>query len=214
MLGSANCSLVIVGAGGFGREVFDIVVAMNEAGAQLDLDGYVDDAPGADRLLDALGTRRLGPVRALADRVFVLGIGSGDLRQSFDERLTAAGCRPATLVHPSATIGGENRIGEGCIVAAGARVTTNITLGRHVDLHVNATVGHDSLLDDFVSVYPGGTVAGNVHLARGATIGTGATVLPGVSVGVGAMVGAGAVVVKDVDAHATVAGSPARPTRR
>ncbi len=111
-----------------------------------------------------------------------------------------------------ATVGGDNRIGEGCILAAGARVTTNITLGRHVDLHVNSTVGHDSVLDDFASVYPGATVSGNVHLCEGVTIGTGANVLPGVTVGAGAFVGAGAVVIADVEPGVTVAGVPARPT--
>ncbi len=99
---------------------------------------------------------------------------------------------------------------EGCILTAGARVTTNITLGRHTQLHVNCTIGHDSVLDDFVSVYPGATVSGNVHLAEGVTIGTGANVLPGVTVGAGAFVGAGAVVTADVEPGVTVVGVPAR----
>ena len=78
---------------------------------------------------------------------------------------------------------------------------------------MNSTIGHDSVLDDFVSVYPGATVSGSVHLADGVTIGTGANVLPGVSVGAGAFVGAGAVVTGDVDPGVTVAGVPARPVR-
>jgi sugar O-acyltransferase (sialic acid O-acetyltransferase NeuD family) len=224
---TAPTRLVIVGAGGFGREVHGLVDALNAAGVTVDLVGYVDDADTSDELLARLGTSRLGRIDVLADADadadrnsplgsdvgFVIAIGAGDVRRRIDERLTAAGRRPATLVHPMATIGGDNRIAEGCIVTAGARVTTNITLGRHTQLHVNCTIGHDSVLDDYVSVYPGATVSGSVHLADGVTIGTGANVLPGVTVGAGAFVGAGAVVTADVDPGTTVVGAPARPTR-
>jgi len=213
-----RAQLVLVGAGGFGREVHDIVVALDAAGAGLELLGYVDDSPGDHPLLARQGITFLGASDVLVrhpDRGrigFAIGIGSGAVRRALDAKLTAAGLDPTTLVHPMATVGGDNRVGEGCILAAGARVTTNITLGRHVDLHVNSTIGHDSVLDDFASVYPGATVSGNVHLCEGVTIGTGANVLPGVTVGAGAFVGAGAVVIADVEPGVTVAGVPARPT--
>ena len=217
---TVRAQLVIVGAGGFGREVHAVVEAINAAGDALDLVGYVDDLGTSDELLARLGTLRLGGIDLLCtdagpidgDVGYVVAIGAGEVRRRIDTRLTAAGRRPLTLVHPMATVGGDNRIAEGCILTAGARVTTNITLGRHTQLHVNCTIGHDSVLDDFVSVYPGATVSGNVHLAEGVTIGTGANVLPGVTVGAGAFVGAGAVVTADVEPGVTVVGVPARPT--
>jgi sugar O-acyltransferase (sialic acid O-acetyltransferase NeuD family) len=215
---SRDVALVIVGAGGFGREVLDVVEAMNDAGAEIDFVGYVDDAETSVPLLDRRGAPYLGPVGGLtvAGRVderagFVIGIGAGEVRRRLDAILTSAGRRPLVLIHPMATVGGDCRIGEGCVLAAGARVTTNITLGRHTQLHVNATIGHDSVLDDFVSVYPGATVSGSVHLADAVTIGTGANVLPGVSIGAGAFVGAGAVVIADVEPGVTVVGVPAKP---
>jgi len=219
---SRDSSLVIVGAGGFGREVLDVVDAMNAAGADLEFVGYVDDTDTSVPLLERLGAPYLGAVERLAedpssivaDTGFVIGIGAGDVRRRLDEVLTNAGRRPLVLIHSMATVGGDCRIDEGCILAAGARVTTNITLGRHTQLHVNSTIGHDSVLDDFVSVYPGATVSGNVHLEHGVTIGTGANVLPGLRVGAGAFVGAGAVVTSDVEPGVTVAGVPARPIGR
>jgi hypothetical protein len=214
-------ALVIVGAGGFGREVLDVVEAMNAAGADLEFVGYVDDSEASVPLLERRGATYLGAVDQLADGSsidqaagFVIGIGAGDVRRRIDALVTASGRRPLVLVHPMATIGGDCRIGDGCILAAGARVTTNITLGRHTQLHVNSTIGHDSVLDDFVSVYPGATVSGNVHLGECVTIGTGANVLPGVTVGAGAFVGAGAVVTSDVAPGVTVVGAPARPVNR
>lgn len=207
--------IVIVGAGGFGREVLDVIEAINAAGGNLEFRGFIDDGPVDEELLARRGARLLGTGEALRemDVLYVIAIGSGTARRSVAERLVGGASAPVALAHPAATVGGDNRIGPGCILTAGCRVTTNITLGWHVQLHVNCTVGHDSTIGDFVSVFPGATVGGNVTIGRGATIGTGANVLPGVTIGEGAFVGAGAVVTRDVEPGQTVVGSPARPVR-
>ena len=85
-----------------------------------------------------------------------------------------------------------------------------MTLSSHTQVHYNATVGHDCVLDEGATVLPGANVAGAVRLGRGATVGSGAIVLQGLQVGEGATVGAGAVVTHDVPAGTIVVGSPAR----
>jgi sugar O-acyltransferase (sialic acid O-acetyltransferase NeuD family) len=204
--------LVIIGAGGFGREVLDVVEALETSGQHLEFRGFIDDADIDSERLVRRGTRCLGGAASIgrhADR-FVVGVGAGNVRARLADVAIACSARPVTLVHPAATIGGDTLLGDGCIVAAGARLTTNIRLGQHVDLHVNATIGHDCVLGDFVSVYPGANVGGEVVLGRFATIGSGAIVLPRVTVGEGAYVGAGAVVTRDVEPGMTVAGVPAK----
>lgn len=84
-------------------------------------------------------------------------------------------------------------------------------MGTHCQIHYNATVGHDTVLEDFVSVFPGANVAGAVRLGAGATVGSNATVLQGITMGAGAFVGAGAVVTRDVEPGRLVTGVPARP---
>jgi len=204
--------LVIVGAGGFGRECLDIVEALNRCGADLDFLGFLDDTGGDDQLLRRRDAVCLGPIADTpADVSHVIAIGDGSARRRIAEALEGNGRSPAVLVHPQSTVGSDCRIGEGTIVNTGARATTNITLGCHVQLHANCTVGHDAELDDFVSVYPGATISGSVRLGAGVTIGTGANVLPGVRVGAGGFVGAGAVVTRDVAPGTTVVGVPAAP---
>lgn len=213
MIPTTSGRIVIVGAGGFGREVLDVIEAINLAGGSLEFVGFVDDGDVDTELVRRRGARLLGPCSTLApdEGSYIIGIGNGHVRQRLAHEFDARGLTPATLVHPAATIGGDTNLSAGCILAAGSRVTTNIRLSRHTQLHVNSTVGHDSFLDAFVSVYPGGTVSGNVTLGTAVTIGTGANVLPGMNIGAGALVGAGAVVTRDVPPNTTVVGSPARP---
>ncbi len=210
--------LVIVGAGGFGREVLDVVEAINLAAAQVryEVVGVVDDAP-SDRnlsLLDKRGVPYLGDSDELTSRLdavaFSIGIGSPSARRAVAMKLEAGGARPITLVHPSASLGFDVQVGDGSVICAGARVTTNVVIGRYVHLNLNATVGHDSSLGDFVSINPLASVSGDCVLGDEVLVGVAGVILNGLTVGRGATVGGSACVVKDVAGGATVKGVPAR----
>lgn len=121
---------------------------------------------------------------------------------------------PATLVHPRALIAPDTELGPGCLVMGGAYVSSSVRLGAHSQVHYNATVGHDSVFGERVTLYPGGNVSGAVQLADGATVGSNAVVLQGRRIGANAFVGAAAVVTRDVPAGEVVVGSPARPLVR
>jgi len=206
--------LVIVGAGGHGRETLDIVEAINAASAQplWRFVGFVDDGPADNQLIERRNTAVVGATEWLEANAstYVIGIGSPEIRAQLDARLTAAGRTAATLVHPSATVGSDNSTGHGVLLAAGSRVTTNVTLGRHVHLNVNAVVSHDCIIGDHTTLSPGVHLNGNVTVGNGVFFGTGAIVTPGITIGDHAVVGAGAVVVADVPAGSTVKGVPAK----
>jgi sugar O-acyltransferase (sialic acid O-acetyltransferase NeuD family) len=199
--------VAIVGAGGHGREVLDVVEACG-----LSFAGFVDDDP---RDVDALVRREavvLGPLSHLSELEMevLLGLGDSGTRRRVAERLpTVVWAGP--VVHPSATTGRDVELGAGTVLTAGCRLTTHIVVGRHGYVGPNATIGHDAVLGDFVTVLPGATVSGSVHLETGTSVGTGANVRQGVRVGEGAIIGAGAVVIDDVAPGTTVVGVPARP---
>jgi len=223
--------LVIVGAGGHGRETLDVVEARNRdtAGTHgsgpIDVVGFLADLieedvlarrgvphlGSSDRLVPLLGASAQESASLLR---FHLAIGSSAVRARLDrwviEQDPALADRAASLVHPAATVGSDLRLGPGLFLAAGARLTTNITAGRHTHLNLNAAVSHDCVLGDYVTLSPGALVNGNVSLGDGVFLGTGAIVLPGRSIGAGATIGAGAVVTRDVPAEVTATGVPAR----
>lgn len=210
--------IVIAGIGGFGREVIDIVEACNaEAPGSYEFLGSLDDSPSSKNLelLVARGVPYLGTISewvrgADVHTTFAIGIADPDARRAVDELLTSKGLRPEILIHPTATIGSASSLAPGTILCAGARLTTGVVTGHHAHVHVNATVGHDTALEDYSSIYPLGAVSGACIIGRGATIGAHATVLQGLRVGEGSFIGAGAVTVSDVGPGRIVKGVPAR----
>lgn len=211
--------IVVVGAGGHGREVLDVIAACNavEDDAGYKLLGVVDDAPEQINLrrLDERGITFLGDLSSWlqhADRGvrYVIGIGSMLSRRAVDRRMTAAGFEPATLIHPSAVLGSAVRLSPGVVVCPGVILTTNITVGRHTHLNFGAAVGHDTRIGNYVMVNPSANISGDCAIEDDVMLGVGCVVLQGLTVGRGAMVGASACVVRDVPAEQVAKGVPAR----
>ena len=203
----------IFGASGFAREVADVADSLGHRAIFIARDQAEQDAwtLAGEIMLEA-------DMGRYPDMEFVIGIGENTVRERVASR--HADALPFTsLIHPSATFGRGQRESieatRGVIVCAGVRFTNNIEVGDFSIFNLNATVGHDVVVERFVNVAPGACISGNVHLRTGCWIGTGAAVNQGTSehhliVGAGTVVGSGAVVVKDCDDNAVYVGIPAR----
>lgn len=210
--------IIVIGAGGFGRETLDVIEAINIAAQDSvwDVIGVVDDGPAeiqVERLRDR-EIRLLGGIDAnrelFACTHYVVGIGAPSVRVRTAEKVEAWGARPATLVHPSAVVGTRVAIAGGSVVCGGVQISTNVRLGRHVHINPGAIIGHDSTLDDYVSVNPGAIISGEVSVGREVLVGAGACILQGLSIGAGATIGAAACVTRSVPEIVTAKGIPAR----
>ena len=216
--------LVIVGAGGFGREVLDVVEAINLQGSphsssqSFDFLGFLDDGPVDAELLERRGAKHLGSV-ALAkefhgDVAFALAIGWPEARRALEQALRQFELTYVVLVHPTAWVGSRCSLASGAVVRANASLMTEVTLGRHTHVHANAAVGHDARLGDLVTILPGATVGGGVQIGSEVLLGANTAVNQGVNIGAATKVGSGAAVIGDLDARVVAVGVPARSITR
>jgi len=209
--------IAIFGAGGFGREVVQLIRDINGQHAtgqrRWSCAGFVVDS-GLLGQAQVAGLPVLGDIDWLAanpDVLVVVAVGAPAARRRITRRIEAR-CPNvfATLVHPRAWVGDHVEVGAGSVICAGALVTTDIHIGAHVHVNIGCTVGHDAVLDDFATLNPSVNVSGNVRIHEGTEVGTGSVIIPGCTLGHWAIVGAGSVVTRPVPENVTVVGSPAR----
>jgi sugar O-acyltransferase (sialic acid O-acetyltransferase NeuD family) len=206
-------SLVIIGAGGHGREVLDVVEAINAVEPTYKVLGFLADGDGAHEPLARRSAKILGPSSLVdsLDADYVVAIGNPVARAEIDRRCMSKGLLSPILIHPAASVGSDVHLGPGSVVMAGARITTNVVAGRHLQVNVNATISHDGRIGDYVTISPGCNISGNVELGDSVYLGTGCVVIPGIRIGANTMVGAGAVVIRDLPGDVTAVGVPAKP---
>jgi sugar O-acyltransferase (sialic acid O-acetyltransferase NeuD family) len=206
--------IVIIGAGGFGREVLDVIDACNQADEIYEPLGFIVDpqygTPGT--LIN--NKPILGGFDWLekhVDDVYVTcGVGPSHLRYQLIQRAIAVNCRFINLIHPSTIITRWVTMGQGVIITAGCILTNQIKIGSHVHLNLDCTIGHDVVLQDFVTLAPGVHVSGNVTLGLGCYVGTGANIIEKLQVGDWSIIGAGSAIVKSIPPNTTVVGIPGK----
>jgi sugar O-acyltransferase (sialic acid O-acetyltransferase NeuD family) len=207
--------LLLIGAGGFGREAAEAVRAVNTLRPTWQLLGFLDDDPGKLGTTPA-GLPVLGPVDLLSDyptAQVVLCPGRPDnysIRPKLAERLALDDERYATIVHPTATVGLSCEVGPGSVLLAHVDLTANVLVGRHVAVMPQVVLTHDVLVADFATLASGARLGGGCHVGQGAYVSSGACLREGTSVGGRAMVGMGAIVTHDVPDGRLWYGVPAR----
>jgi sugar O-acyltransferase (sialic acid O-acetyltransferase NeuD family) len=205
--------LGIFGTSGFAREVGDIADELGYQPIYIARDQSEQNAwsfPGEVILESQVNDYR--------DIGFTIGIGENVIRQKIAKRF-AGQLSFINLIHPSATFGQNQRRSieakQGIIVCAGVRFTNNIQVGDFGVFNLNATIGHDVIVSDFVNLAPGAHISGNVHIGARCWIGTGAAINQGngntkLHIGEDTVIGSGSVVVKACEPNSVYVGIPAK----
>lgn len=206
-------SLIIAGASGHGKVIADIAVKTE----RYDEIVFLDDNPKMDEIMgfavigsivpdEVLFKQRLGE----GEIEFIIAIGNSKIRMEKQELFENAGMKPAILIHPTAVIGMDVKIGRGSVVMANAVVNSGTSIGKGCIINTAATVDHDNSIEDFVHVSVGAHLAGTVNVKSHTWIGAGAVVSNNITISATCTIGAGAVVVKDICQSGIYIGVPAK----
>lgn len=207
--------LVIMGAGGLGREVAWLVNDINKEKPKWDLIGFLDDYKTGKTVE---GYPILGKIEDISNinptPWCVIAIADSKARRALDNMVLIRGINLATLIHPSVNMSEHVLIGEGSIICAGSIITTNIKLGRCCIVNPGGFIGHDTVLNDYVSMMPGTNLAGEVIVGEGCYFGLNSCVINRTAIGDWSVIGAGATVIDDIPACSVAVGVPARVIKK
>lgn len=204
-------NIIIVGAGGFGRELLQWIKDINAVQGTWNIKGFIDDDL---HTLDKLNCdyRILSTIKDYvvdSDSVLALGIADPHMKENVTKSLLEKGCEFASIIHPSAKIGELNQIGKGFIAYPKALVTTNVFIGDFVTL-LSSNVGHDAVIDDYCTISSWCDVTGGVHLAERVYLASGVKIIPRCTIGADSYLCAGSVVFNNVKPCSKMLGNPAK----
>ena len=204
--------VLIVGAGGHGQVVADVLRAAFRNGSADYPFGYADhdESLWGHLLLDVPVMGSIDDIGGFSHDAVIVGVGDNRTRRRLFESLLRTHERFVTARHPSAILSTHSVVRQGTVVCAGAIVNPGACVGSNVILNTASSVDHHCVIGDHAHIAPGARLGGNVTIGQGALIGIGAIVLPGRRVGAWTVVGAGAVVTQDLPDGVIALGAPAR----
>ena len=204
--------MLIIGAKGFAKEVLEILHQNNELDNLSFYDDLSVDFP--DILFDKFPVVK-SEVEAKnylkkTNNQYTLGVGNPKLREKLHHKFEAIGGEFTSTISRFAEIGSYDvKIGQGCNILGGARISNNAKIGKGCIIYYNCIITHDVIIGDFCEISPGATLLGCCEIGKSTQIGAGAIIFPSVKIGNNCIIAAGAVVRENIPDNCMVAGIPA-----
>lgn len=206
--------LVIIGARGWGREVYAAAMGTKAyRDGEFVIKGFLDSK--ADAFEGLRGN--YPPILCAPEEyeiqegdVFFVAMGEPKWRKHYAEMMEAKGAKFMSIIADEAIVNPTAEIGEGSCISAWTSISDNVTLGKHVLVHRFTVIGHDTIVSDYASIYTNVFLGGNVNIGTGSSICPKAMVIPKKKVGEHAVVAAASVVIRNVPDGIHVQGNPAK----
>lgn len=199
--------LLIIGASGHGKVIASMA---NDSGAWRSI-SFLDDAKVGETVLGfPVIDSTTNAYLYTDDFKFIVGIGDVQIREKITQSLLDIQACMATIIHPSASIGLDVKIGEGTVIMPRVVINPSVTIGKGCILNTASSIDHDCEIDDFVHLSPGAVLGGTVHVGYKTWLGVGSKVINNIDITNDCVIGAGAVVVKDIAFPGIYVGVPAK----
>ncbi len=204
--------LIIVGAGGFGRELLQWCKDVQRVNKEWDILGFIDDNPnvldGYECDYGVIGSiKEWNPTD---NQVFAPAIANPRTKEAVARELESRGAVFVPIIHPDARIGEFNRIGKGVVLYPNARITVNVTVGDFVTVLDNTSIGHDAVIGDYVTISASCGINGHVQIGKYSYFGCNASTIPSIRIGEECHIGVGSMVVNNIKDGMHVFGNPAK----
>ncbi|WP_334067770.1 NeuD/PglB/VioB family sugar acetyltransferase [Nereida ignava] len=200
-------TLVIAGAGGLGREVFQWAqdqIAANQA--DFSVVKFIEDSDGLSRYPE-VSSGLLSTIKSYSpdpDHLIVIAVGNTVKRRLISNDLESKGAQFGSVIHPSAIIARNSKVQRGLIMCPNSIISTHTKIGEHTHINFGASVGHDCLIGDFVTISSHVDIMGFCVVKDDVFLGSGSRILPKCSVAKGSKIGAGAQVQRSLKTKSTL----------
>lgn len=205
-------NLIIIGAGGCGREVLQWARDINRAVPTWNIKGFLDDDPNALQEkpcgLTILGSP--GRYEVEPDDVFVCAIGNGVLRKKVIENLESRGAQFVSVIHPTAVVADTAVLGKSTVLYPFSLISDNARLGDCCIINMYSSVAHDAVLGEYCTVSAHCDITGMCTVGDRVFMGSGARMVPGVKIGSDVFICAGSTVMSRIKEGMKVIGIPAK----
>ncbi len=206
--------VVIIGAGGHGREIADILRHQAQVTGSMKVEGFVDGNQALHgKELDGLPVLGDWDWFDTADRnglKIICAVGNPQTCRKLVNRAIVSKLEFTSAISPLAHLSPRAHIGKGVVIFPHVIINTGARIGSFITLNIGASVSHDTVVGDFTNINPAVHLAGNVTVGEGCYLGMGTNVIQGCSIGAWSVIGAGAVVIRNIPSHTTAIGVPAK----
>lgn len=203
--------LVILGASGLAREVYDLANLCYGHDSEFRIKGFLSDNPsnieqlGYPPVLGSIDNYSVQP-----DDVFFCGIGDVYSKKRTVEIILGKGGKFISLIHPTAIISPSSRIGTGVAVKAFCVISNNVIIEDYTYLQSSVIAGHDVHIGKYCQINSFSFFAGFTRIHDQVTVNAGARFVQNAVAEERSVIGMGSVVLKRVKTGTTVFGSPAK----
>lgn len=206
-------NLIIVGAGGFGREVYSYLKQDSKNNIEWTIKGFIDDVKFSNYNDNHSNYRILNTIMDYeieTNDIFVIAITDPSGKELVVKKLEEKNADFFTYVSDRAFIGENVSIGNGAVISPNVILTCDIKIGDFVTFNCNSTVGHDAIIGDYTTINSFCSITGNSKVDKYVFFGSHSFTLPSSTIGERAVIGAGSLVLRRVMANTSVMGTPAK----